>query len=77
MSLDYSTGSVNFRDVGEFINLILGKKHINEGLLLRGGKTDFYEYADEIGNPSTIMNLRRGADKKSFDATNLSSFPNS
>ncbi len=71
MPLDYTIGSVNFRDVGEFVNLIAGKKLMNEGVLFRGGKTDFCETANEIGNPKTIINLRKGEDKKSFKAKNL------
>ena len=71
MGLDYTIGSVNFRDVGEFINLIAKKPLLQEKRLFRGGKTDYCKSAAEIGNPGTIINLRQGKDKKGFEANNL------
>jgi protein-tyrosine phosphatase len=68
MGLDYSKGCVNFRDVGEFINLLAGAKLIPENRLYRGGKLDSVEQAAQIGNPGTIINLRRGTDRKFFNA---------
>ena len=40
-------------------------------MLYRGGKTDFFYHAEEIGSPGTIINLRKGEDKKNFGADNL------
>jgi protein-tyrosine phosphatase len=68
MGLDYSDGSVNFRDVGEFVNLIAGKDLMAERILLRGGKTDFVKEPEEILNPKTIVNLRKGHDIQTFGA---------
>lgn len=63
MSLDYSDGCVNFRDVGEWVNLIAGEKLLYEKRLYRGGKLDHINSPDDIGNTKTIVNLRRGEDK--------------
>lgn len=71
MGLDYSKGCVNFRDVGEFINLIAARYLLPEGRLFRGGKLEFVSCAAEIQNPQTIINLRKGADTKLFDACGL------
>ena len=68
ISLDYSQGCVNFRDVGEFVNFILDKKLISEGRLFRGGKIDFVEHHAQIGWVSSIVNLRKGADSAKFNA---------
>lgn len=62
MSLDYTNGCVNFRDVGEWVNLIAGKSLLREKTLLRGGKLDHIRSGSEVGHPKTIVNLRRGAD---------------
>jgi len=62
MSLDYSTGCVNFRDVGECINLLADRDVLPRRRILRGGKLEFVESAEQIGNPGTIINLRRGPD---------------
>ena len=62
MALDYTQGCVNFRDVGEWINLISGEARLPERRILRGGKLDFVRTADEIGRPGTIVNLRGGPD---------------
>jgi protein-tyrosine phosphatase len=68
MGLDDSKGCVNFRDVGEFINLLAGAILVPENRLLRGGKLDAVEQAAQIGNPGTIINLRKGTDRKFFNA---------
>lgn len=68
MSLDDSTGCVNFRDVGEFINLLANQELIPHNRLLRGGKLDHVVDACQIGAPGTIINLRSGPDRKFFDA---------
>lgn len=62
MGLDYTAGCVNFRDVGEFINLILGKEVFLKGKLFRGGSIDYIKKLDKIGNPQSVFNLRNGDD---------------
>lgn len=69
MKLDYTNGSVNFRDVGEFVNLIVERKIMQEGKLFRGGKTNFCKSIEDIGSPNTIINLRKSPDTKNFGAT--------
>ena len=64
MGLDYSKGSVNFRDVGECVNLLAGIDLLSEGRLFRGGKLDFVDSAEQISHPGTIINLRKGPDPK-------------
>ncbi len=71
MGLDYTNGCVNFRDVGEFVNLILDEKRLPEGLILRGGSIDFIKDLEEIKNPITIINLRNRADFDVFNSENL------
>ena len=68
MGLDYTNGCVNFRDVGEFINLIMNEKYLFEGKLLRGGSIDFVEKISEIGNPKTIISLKNSPDPERFDS---------
>lgn len=67
MTLDYTDGCVNFRDVGEFINLILGKELFLKGKLLRGGSIDYIQDLSEIGNPKSVFNLRNGHDSELND----------
>lgn len=62
MGLDYTEGCVNFRDIGEFINLILGEEVFLKGKLFRGGSIDYIKSLDEIGNPQSVFNLRNGDD---------------
>ena len=62
MGLDYSRGCVNFRDVGEYVNLIAQTEVLPEKRILRGGKLDDVPSLEAIGNPHTIINLRRGED---------------
>lgn len=52
----------NFRDVGEALGLWLDPSPIPEGRLLRGGKFDTLTNLEDLGNPRTILNLRRGPD---------------
>ena len=68
MSLDYTSGSVNFRDAGEFLNLIAGQELMQKKRLFRGGKTDFCLTASDIETPGTIINLRQSQDSKDFGA---------
>ena len=74
MSLDYTAGCVNFRDVGEFVNLLLDEEVLPPKRIYRGGKTDFVDNRTELENPVTIFNLRNGPDKKRFGA-NYFHFP--
>ena len=62
MDLDYTQGCVNFRDVGEWLNLLAASEIFPKGRILRGGKLDFVTSADDINNPGTIINLRKGPD---------------
>jgi protein-tyrosine phosphatase len=64
MGLDYSGGCVNFRDAGEWVNLIAGCGVIPTGRILRGGKLDAIESSGQIGRPGTIINLRKGPDRE-------------
>lgn len=68
MTLDYTDGCVNFRDVGTFINLISNKEILPEGKIFRGGSIDYIQTLKEIESPSTIFNLRNGHDSNIFDA---------
>ncbi|WP_425148032.1 tyrosine-protein phosphatase [Deinococcus sp.] len=71
MGLDYSVGCVNFRDVGEYLGLLMGLSPLPTGRLLRGGKLDFVDALTDIGQPATILNLRRGADRQTWTAQAL------
>lgn len=53
---------VNFRDVGMCVNLIAEREILPEGRILRGGKLQFVGSAEQIGNPGTIVNLRKSDD---------------
>lgn len=67
MGLDYTDGCVNFRDIGGYVNLILGKELLPEGMLFRGGSIDYVECLYEIGNVRSIINLRNGSDSENFE----------
>ncbi|MCA9551174.1 MAG: tyrosine-protein phosphatase [Myxococcales bacterium] len=62
MSLDYTSGCVNLRDVGELLELLGGVVVLPMGRLIRGGKIDFVTDADQLSCPGTIVNLRKGED---------------
>ena len=62
MGLDYTDGCVNFRDVGEFLNLIAEKEIFPEKKLFRGGSIDYIKSLSEIEHPKTIINLRNSDD---------------
>ena len=74
MSLDYTQGCVNFRDIGEFVNLLASQTLLPIGKLYRGGKLEFVVSAAHIGSPKTIINLRKGEDTNTFD-THVLHFP--
>lgn len=67
MGLDYTAGCVNFRDVGEYLELITGKSILPTGRLYRGGSIDHVKDIEEIGRPATIVNLRNGEDYEAFN----------
>lgn len=69
MGLDYWSGCVNFRDVGESLELIADRVIFPIGRLYRGGKIDFVSDFEQIKAPATILNLRRGEDPETFPAT--------
>lgn len=71
MALDYSNGCVNFRDVGELVNLITSKDLLPEGRLFRGGKLTFVTSCEKIFSPKTIINLRKSEDTETFGARNF------
>ena len=57
MGLDYSSGCVNFRDVGESLELVADRRIFPSGRLYRGGKIDFVTDLATIQAPATILNL--------------------
>jgi protein-tyrosine phosphatase len=60
---------INFRDVGEALSLGLERPPISNGLLFRGGRFDTLAVSTDLGDPKTILNLRRGPDPKHIRAT--------
>ena len=72
-SLDYTNPEqvVNFRDVGEFINMIAGFRVIKEGRLYRGGTINYIEDPNVIGGPNTIFCLQKGPDPELDDIVNV------
>jgi len=66
MSLDYSAGCVNFRDVGEFVNLIAGSELIPQGRLYRCGLINDVQSLEELGSPRSIISLRTNPDAATF-----------
>lgn len=62
--LDYTNPdlAVNFRDAGEFINLIAGHVVLPEGRIFRGGTLRAITNPSVIGNPKTIFCLQKGSD---------------
>lgn len=67
MTLDYTSGCVNFRDAGAFVNLIADERLMAEGRLYRGGKLNYVDDLSAIENPASVINLRRGPDFQAFD----------
>ncbi len=49
----------NFRDVGAEVNRLAGKPVMRPGLLLRSGSIDSPDELAQVGNPRTIVCLRR------------------
>lgn len=67
MGLNYTDGCVNFRDVGEYLELISGEPLLPHGRILRGGSIDHVKNWKEIGQAATIINLRNGEDYQQWD----------
>lgn len=57
---------MNFRDVADSLELVANEPIFPHGHLLRGGKISEITDARTIGNPSTILNLRRGPGRERF-----------
>lgn len=68
MLLNPTDTCLNFRDVGEFVNLIAGRRLLPERRLYRGGSLDAVFSPAAVGAPATIVNLRTSADPDSFGA---------
>lgn len=58
----------NFRDVGEWVNLIAGETLLPPNRLLRSGKIDRVTCPAHIGSPGTILNLRAAPDPDAHGA---------
>lgn len=73
MSLDYWNPDkvVNFRDVGEFVNLIAGAELLPTGRIYRGGTLRHVESLQVVESPRTIFNLQKGADPEFPDVANF------
>lgn len=63
-SLDYTDSKkvVNFRDVGEFINLIVDQRLVPIDRLYRGGTIKYISDSSVVGEPKTIFCLQKGPD---------------
>lgn len=72
-NLDYSNpdAAVNFRDVGEFINLISRRGVIPPSRVYRGGTIKAITNPAVIGSPKTILCLQKGADHALHGVTNF------
>jgi protein-tyrosine phosphatase len=71
MNLDYTSGCVNFRDVGLFVNWLANEKLLPENKLFRGGSIDFVKDLADINQAKTIINLRQRADYQYFNVNYL------
>lgn len=67
MKLDYTEGCVNFRDVGDFVNLIVGTEVLPVNRIYRGGSIDYIKGLEDINNVKSIFNLRNRADFDTFE----------
>jgi protein-tyrosine phosphatase len=66
MGFDYTSGCVNFRDVGEVLNLLADRTVMPERRILRGGTIDRVGSLEEIGSPGIIVSVRKGPDSPRF-----------
>ena len=73
MGLDYwnPDENVNFRDVGDFINLIAGEEIMQVKHLYRGGTLKHIRSLSVINNPCTILNLKKEADRDYPEVNNF------
>lgn len=71
MSLDYTAGCVNFRDVGEVVNLIADATLIPTRRLYRGGKVEFVRSLAQVGGARSMVNLRVSADPEFADVRQI------
>lgn len=64
VNLDYTDPQrvVNFRDVGEFINLIANRQLLPVNKLYRGGTIKYIQDVSVIESPKTIFCLQKGPD---------------
>lgn len=67
MGLNYTDGCVNFRDLGEYISLIVENSELPTKRIYRGGSIDHVKNVEEIGSPKSVINLRNGLDYQAFD----------
>lgn len=67
MGLNYTDGCVNFRDLGEYINLIVEDSELPPKRIYRGGSIDHVKNLEEMGSPKSVINLRNGIDYQAFD----------
>jgi protein-tyrosine phosphatase len=65
--MNTSRRPVNYRDVGEALELWLDPSPIPAGRLFRGGRVDALTSAADLGHPRTILNLRRGSDPRHLE----------
>ena len=72
-NLDYNDpdAAVNFRDVGEFINMIGGQTILPEKRLYRVGTVMAIFKPEVIGNPKTIFCLKKGPEHDFTDIRNV------
>lgn len=65
-NLDYTDpdNAVNFRDVGEYINVIAGEQVIPAGKLYRGGTIKYIKDGCPVKNPRTIFCLQKNPDQE-------------
>lgn len=72
-NLDYTNPdeAVNFRDIGEFINVIAGRTVIPLSRIYRGGTIKAITNPAVIGNPKTIFCLQKGPDHEMDGVKNL------
>ena len=61
----------NLRDVGETVNLIIGKTVLREGQLFRGGSINDLFSNEELPPVRTVINLRKGPDRRFDRVTNI------
>ena len=61
----------NYRDVGEWVNVLAGEQILRPGTLLRGGSIQSLTSLEVIGHPRTILNLQFNPDPVWEGVTNI------